>query len=102
MLGLLPCDPTWEGKGGARGIFGLYRLANVSSIRVIVRVSVLTSIRFARRTNCCSLSAENSTATNMTHLGPLYDLSRSTAFYYCAPRSFNHHHIRRGTNYSAA
>ena len=75
MSGLLPCDPPWEGTGGARGMFGLFRLADFSSTRVIVWVSVLTSIRFARRTNCCPLSAENSTATNLTQLGPLSDLT---------------------------
>ena len=55
MSGLLPCDPTWEGTGGARGMFGLFRLANFSSTRVIVWVSVHTSIRLARGTNCPSL-----------------------------------------------
>ena len=68
-------DPPWEGTGGARGMFGLFRLTNFSSTRVIVWVLVHTSIRLARRTNCCSLSAENSTATNLTQLGPLSDLS---------------------------
>ena len=75
MSRLLPCDPTWEGTGGARRMFRLFRLSNVSSTRVIVWVAVPTSIRLARGTNCCSLSAENSTATNLTHLGPLSDLS---------------------------
>ena len=28
MSGLFPCDLTWEGTGGARGMFGLFRLAN--------------------------------------------------------------------------
>ena len=64
---------------------------------------VHTSIRLARRTNCCFLSAEISTANNLTHLGPLSDISRSTAFHYCCTSSsFNHHHFCRGTNYSAA
>ena len=27
MSGLLPCDPIWEGTGGARGMFGLFRLS---------------------------------------------------------------------------
>ena len=78
-----------------------FSFGEFSSTRVIVWVSVHTSIRLARRTNCCSLSAENSTATNLMHLGPLSDLSRSTALHYCASRSFNHHFCRR-TNYSAA
>ena len=102
MSGLLPCDPTWEGTGGARGVFGFYRLAISFSTRVIVWGSVYTSIRLARRTNCCSLSAENSTATNLTHRESLSDLSRSTAFHYCAVRSCNHYHVCRGTNYSVA
>ena len=97
MSGLLPCDPTSEETGGAHGMFGLFRLANFSSTRVIVWVSVYTSICLARQTNCCPLSAENSTATNLTQHGPFSDLSRSTAFHYCASRSFNHHHFCRGT-----
>ena len=28
MSGLLSCGPPWEGTGGARGLFGLFRLAN--------------------------------------------------------------------------
>ena len=101
MSGLLPCDLAWEGTGGARGKFGLF-LAEFPNTRVIVWVSVHTSIRLARRTNCCSLSAGSSTAANLTQLGPLSDLSRSTEFHYCASRSFNHHRVCRGTNYSAA
>ena len=81
MSGLLPCGPPLEGTGGACGMFGIYRLANFSGTRVIVWVSVHTSIRLARRTNCCSLSADNSTATNLAQLGPLPDLSRSTALH---------------------
>ena len=34
MSGLLPCDPPWEGTGGARGMFGLSRLAMFPSTRV--------------------------------------------------------------------
>ena len=52
MSGILPCGPSWEGAGGARGMFGLSRLANFSSTRVIVWGSVHASIRLARRTNC--------------------------------------------------
>ena len=54
MSGFLPCGPPWEGTGGARGMFGLSRLAIFFSTRVIVWVSVHTSIRLARRTNCCA------------------------------------------------
>ena len=53
MSGLLLCGPPWEGTGGARGMLWLFRLANFSSSRVMVWVSVHTSIRLARRTNCC-------------------------------------------------
>ena len=101
VSGLLPCGSPWEGTGGARGMIGFFRLAIFSSTRVIVWVSVHTSIRLVRRTNCSSLSAENSIATNLTPLGPLPDLSRSTAFHF-ASRSFNHHHVRSAINYSAA
>ena len=41
MSGLLSCAPTWEGTGGARGIFGLYRLAIYSCKRVIVWVQYI-------------------------------------------------------------
>ena len=54
MSGLLPCGPPWEGTGGARGMIALSRLAILSSTRVIVWVSVHTSIRLARRTNGCA------------------------------------------------
>ena len=83
----------WAETGGARGMFGLFRLVDFSRTRVIVWVSVHTSIRLAGRTHCCSLSAEHSTATNFTLFGPLPDLSRSTAFHHCASRSFNLHHF---------
>ena len=53
MPGLLP-GPPWEGTGGARGLFGLSRLAIFSSTRVIVWVLVHASIRLERRTNCCA------------------------------------------------
>ena len=75
MSGLLSCGPLWEGTGGARGMFGVSRLVKFSSTRVIVRVSLQTSIRLARRTNCCSFFAENSTATNLKQLGHLFDIS---------------------------
>ena len=39
-------------------MFKLFRWANLSSTRVIVCVSVHTSIRPARRTNSCSYSTE--------------------------------------------
>ena len=55
MSGLLSCGPPWEGTGGARGMFGLSHLSIFPSTRVIVWVSVHTSIRYARRTNCCAL-----------------------------------------------
>ena len=54
--------------------FFVYQVLRVHT-RSIVWVSVHTSIRLARRTNCCSLSAENGTANNLTKLGPLSDLS---------------------------
>ena len=54
MWGLLSYGPPGEGTGGARGMFGHSRLAFFSGTRVMVWVSVHTSIRLARRTNCCS------------------------------------------------
>ena len=77
-----------------------FSFGEFSSTRVIAWVSVHTSIRLAGRTTCCSLSARNSTATNLTQLGPLPDLWQSTAFHW-ASRIFNHHHVRRATVRSA-
>ena len=70
------------GTGGARGMFGLFRLANFSSARVVICVSVYATSCLARRTNRASSCAENSTVTNLTQPGPLPDLDhlqRSTA-----------------------
>ena len=47
--------PPWEGTVGAHGMFEVSRLAIFFSTRVIVWVSVHTSIRLAHRTNCCAL-----------------------------------------------
>ena len=82
MSGPLPCGPPWGGTGGARGMFGLSRLAMFSSTRVIVWVSVhIYADLSCASDKLCSLSAENSTATNLTQLEPHSDLSRSTAFH---------------------
>ena len=100
MSGLLPCVPPWEATGGARGMLGFLHWQFFQYTRYGMGFSTYVDPSCASNKLLCSLSAENSTANNLTPPGPLPDLreqQRSTA-----SRSFNHHHVRSGTNYSAA
>ena len=82
-------------------MFGLFRLANFPVHALSYGFQYIRSVLCVEQTAAPFLP-KLVQATNLTHLGPLSDLSRLTAFHYCcASRSFNHHHFFRGTNYSA-
>ena len=81
MSGPVPCGPPWKGTGGAGGMFGLSRLAMFFQYtRFLVGFNTYADLPGASD-KMYSLSAENSTASNLTQSGSHPELSRSTAFH---------------------